>query len=168
MLRQLLDQYWEILAQHRLFYYGQGDGSTGRALDRIHDQLFEFVHNPSHNYSDLLRIQIVLEQEIANHPSDFVNVFMHQLAKEAKEVMPVIGRSHMIFLNQLRTLLDEYYKAWNKGIQNEMGKAQTALFQFIGGREWDEEALLVLRVTLWREVNAHPDVPLIKQLAIWK
>jgi hypothetical protein len=64
--------------------------------------------------------------------------------------MTGVGRSHLRFLNQLRTLLLDFYDSKNKV---GMNLAKDALESFLTGREWKEEELMVLRVRLWKEVN---------------
>jgi hypothetical protein len=119
------------------------------------------VHDNQDNYMLLLKIQVMLEREIAFEDPNGENFVIHTLAEEAKQT--AIGRGHMIFLNELRRLLDDYYVIYKRGVRPEVG---TKLLAFLGGRNWAEEELLVLRANIWKEVNAHhASIPFILQFA---
>jgi hypothetical protein len=128
-------------------------------IDGAKKRLSEFIHDPKRDYHEMLKIQIMLEREAAPQQG---NMFLQNLAKEARNVMPVIGRSHKIFLNELRGLFDNLYAARD---QFTVNLKQQDLIRFLIRRNWEDEALLVLRVNLWREVNAHNEIGFLKTLA---
>jgi hypothetical protein len=158
-LRHLLDQYWaalEAVLQHGSRMYDRP--RISKILDELQVQLMRLVRDNQDNYMPLLKIQVMLEREIAFEDRNGENFVMRTIAEEAKQT--AIGRGHMIFLNELRRLLDDTYK---RGTQQNAGKK---LFAFLGSRNWAEEELLVVRANLWKEVNSHHStIPLIVQLA---